>query len=79
MNDEILKLNSLREGEWAVIDNAFNEPVMKRRLYDMGFVPGTLVGCVQTAPFGDPKAYMIKNTVIALRSEDSEKISVTKK
>ena len=79
MKDKKSKLNNLSEGEWAEIVSSSNEPNMKRRLFDMGFVPGALVECVQIAPFGDPKAYLIKNTVIALRSEDSEKISVTKK
>lgn len=69
-------LSMLENGESAVIESARNEPVMKRRLYDLGFAPGTPVECVATAAFGDPKAYLIKNTVIALRCEDSDKICV---
>jgi len=79
MGDKKLKLCNLCEGERAVIESAHNEPYMKRRLFDMGFVPGSMVECVKVAPFGDPKAYLIKSTVVALRSEDSEKITVTKK
>ncbi len=79
MNDKKIGLNHLHDGQWAVIDSAHNDPIMKRRLFDLGFVPGTLVECVQTAPFGDPKAFLIKNTVIALRCEDSSKICVIKK
>lgn len=79
MKEENRRLSSLSDGEWGEIVSCCNEPVMKRRLYDMGFVPGASVGCMQTAPFGDPKAYMIKNTVVALRSEDSAKIFVTQK
>lgn len=79
MNKHKIGLNHLCDGERAVIDCACNDPIMKRRLFDLGFAPGTLVECVQTAPFGDPKAFLVKNTVIALRCEDSSKICVVKK
>ncbi len=79
MKDEKIGLNHLCDGQSAIIYCAYNEPEMKRRLFDLGFVPGTEVKCVQTAPFGDPKAFLVKNTVIALRCEDSSKICVIKK
>lgn len=69
-------LSRLEVGDTAVIESTQNEPAMKRRLIDLGFAPGTPVSCVGKSPLGDPKAFLIKNTVIALRSEDSEKISI---
>ncbi len=78
MEKEFFDLSRLSDGEKAKIIHLENEPVMKRRLFDLGFVPETTVECLKTAPFGDPKAYLVKNTVIALRSEDSEKVKVKK-
>ena len=47
---------------------------MRRRLFDLGFAPESPVSCVFKAPMGDPKAFVIKGTVIALREEDSSLI-----
>ena len=76
MKENKKPMSLLAEGERAVVESSCNEPVMKRRLFDLGFAPGSSVQCVGVAAFGDPKAYLVKNTVIALRCEDSEKICV---
>ena len=41
---------------------------------DLGFVEGTNVRCVNISPFGDPKAFSVRKTVIALRKEDSSAV-----
>jgi len=48
----------------------------RRRLLDLGLVEGTTVEAVQKSPFGNPVAYFIRGTVIALRIEDACKIFV---
>ena len=63
-------------GERCVIDKVESEDDMKRRLYDLGFVPGEKIECVIKSPLGDPKAYLVKNTLIALRCDDSKNILV---
>jgi DtxR family Mn-dependent transcriptional regulator len=49
----------------------------RRRLLDMGFVPDTLVEVEMISPSGDPTAYRIRGTQIALRREQSSLIYVT--
>ena len=44
---------------------------LRRRLMDIGLVEGTTVECVRKSPAGDPKAYLIRGAVIALRNEDA--------
>ena len=46
----------------------------KQRLLDMGLIKGSIITCVFTSPFKDPKAYLIKGTVLAIRKEDALKI-----
>lgn len=46
------------------------------RLLDLGFVPGTVVQRLQTSPLGDPAAFAVRSTVIALRREQSQNIEV---
>ncbi|MBN1921790.1 MAG: FeoA domain-containing protein [Anaerolineae bacterium] len=48
----------------------------QRRMLDMGFVPGAEVIVVREAPLGDPVAYRVKDTLIALRKEDADTILV---
>ena len=44
---------------------------LRKRLMDIGLVEGTTVECVRKSPAGDPKAYLIRGAVIALRNEDA--------
>jgi DtxR family Mn-dependent transcriptional regulator len=49
----------------------------RRRLLDLGFVPGTLVEVEMVSPGGDPTAYRVRGTVIALRREQAGLIRVS--
>lgn len=49
---------------------------IKRRLFDLGFIPNTEITPIFKSVFGNPTAYLIRNITIALRSEDAEKILV---
>ena len=49
---------------------------MKKRLMDIGLIPGTAVECVGESPLGDPRAYLIRGAVIAIRRTDGREISV---
>ncbi len=49
---------------------------MRRRLQDIGMIPGTEVECLHKSPPGDPVAYLVRGAVIALRSEDSANIKI---
>ncbi len=50
---------------------------MRRRLQDLGIVNGTRVVCKQRAPSGNPKSFLVRGAVIAIRKEDSSQIHVT--
>ena len=47
-----------------------------RRLYDLGFINGSLIKNILVSPSKLIKAYLIKDTVIALRDSTSSKIEV---
>ncbi|MCG3126100.1 MAG: hypothetical protein CHACPFDD_00929 [Phycisphaerae bacterium] len=48
----------------------------RRRLLDLGFVPGTLVEVDMVSPAGDPTAYRVRGSVVALRREQANLIRV---
>ena len=49
---------------------------IRRRLLDLGLVKGTAITPVFKSPSGDPTAYEIRKTLIALRKEDSKLINL---
>lgn len=49
---------------------------IRRRLLDLGLVKGTKITPVFKSPSGDPTAYEIRKTLIALRKEDSKLINL---
>lgn len=51
-------------------------PPERRRLLDLGFVPGTRVEIDMVSPAGDPTAYRVRGTVVALRREQARLIRV---
>lgn len=70
------RLSDLKEGEKARVISLKNNKDIKRRLQDIGLIPGTVVKCILKSPLGDPVCYLIKGALIAIRSEDSDKITV---
>lgn len=49
---------------------------MRRRILDLGIVQGTNIKPVLRSPLGDPTAYEVRGSIIAIREEDSKLISV---
>lgn len=68
--DTPLRLCELRPGQRAVVRKLAAVGAMRRRLLDIGLIPGTPVECVGRSPGGDPTAYLIRGAVIAIRHED---------
>jgi len=66
-----LPLNS--SGEIISLDFTGN---LRRRILDLGFSVGSKVVSAFKSPAGDPVAYIVRGTVIALRNEDAEKIKI---
>lgn len=50
----------------------------RRRLLDLGFVPGTKVEVEMISPSGDPTAYLVRGTLVALRREQAGLVKVSK-
>ena len=72
-----MPLHALKVGESGMIIDLSAEGILRRRLLDLGFVPGVAVKSERKSPFGDPMAYKVRGAIIALRREETETISVT--
>lgn len=69
-------LDKISTGEYATIVAVDTELSLKQRLYDIGLVPNTKVKVIHQSPSGNPRAYLVRDAVIALRNCDAQKISV---
>lgn len=69
------KLSSVNIGVESLISEVCTaDAPMRRRLYDLGFIPGAIVKCIMKSPLGDPRAYLVAGSVIALRRCDADKL-----
>ena len=73
-----MTLDELNLNDHVTIFHVEGDPLMKRRLLDLGFIPGEEVKCVLISPFHDPKAYQVHGNVIALRKVDARCVEVVK-
>lgn len=74
--NELLSLCAMKVGQSALVAEVEAESAMRRRLFDIGLIPGTRVTCVARSPAGDPVAYLIRGAVIALRGSDARGIRI---
>ena len=49
---------------------------MRRRLLDIGLIPGTEVACLGVSPLGDPRTYLVRGKMIAIRARDAEGVVI---
>ncbi|GJQ21277.1 MAG: hypothetical protein HBSIN02_16320 [Bacteroidia bacterium] len=71
-------LASLKPGEMAVVTGISPacRGLQRRRLMDLGVVPGTRIAAELRSATGDPTAYRIRGATIALRREHAELVYV---
>ena len=74
--EEETSLDRLPPDRRAVVQEVFAQGTQRRRLQELGFVPGAQVECVGTSPLGDPRAYQLRGTVMALRRRDARPVRV---
>lgn len=73
---KLLSLADLTVGTTGKISSVEIDGLLRRRVLDLGMVPGTQVQCIRRSPAGDPIAFRVRNTTIALRSNDASLIKV---
>lgn len=72
-------LDSLRPGERAVVVELSPRcrGAERRRMLDLGVLPGTVIEAVMSSPGGDPTAYRIRDAMIALRRHQAHQIRIS--
>ena len=71
------QLAQLKTGDYGMIQSVHVEPDFKRRLYDLGFSPDEMICCKYIAPTGSPMAFLVKETLLSLRTKDCRNIIIS--
>lgn len=73
-------LSHLRPGEKGRVVNISyaSRGIERRRLMDLGIVPGTIIKAELVSPSGDPTAYLVRGALIALRREQTATINISR-
>ncbi|MBW1691082.1 MAG: DtxR family transcriptional regulator [Deltaproteobacteria bacterium] len=69
-------LGDLKVGQRGKVTRVIAEAGIKRKLLDMGIVPGVEIKIQKVAPLGDPVDVLVKGYHLSLRREEAETISV---
>lgn len=67
-------LADLRFGESGVVRQVLASGLTRERLQDLGFVPGTRVCAALRSALGQPVAYEVRGSLVALREEDARTV-----
>ncbi|MCP4250187.1 MAG: ferrous iron transport protein A [bacterium] len=70
LQDE-LSLSGLETGQAGVVRGLRATGLVRRRLLDLGFCPGTVIDVVRSSPLGDPICYRLRGSAVALRRQDA--------
>ena len=72
----VISLDQIRLGQQYRVHGLTAGGILRRRLLDLGIVSDAIIIGIRRAPFGDPTAYLIKGTIVALRKEEACLIQV---
>lgn len=78
MNKDHIPLFKVAVGSKVEVFRLLSAGLQRRRMLDLGIVPGTAIDVIRKSPLGDPIAYNIRGASIALRREEAEQILVNK-
>ena len=71
-----MNLAQTRIGKVVVISHVAGEGSFRRRLMELGLVPGTRVEVVGVAPLGDPLELLVRGGSLSIRRAEAEGVSV---
>lgn len=69
-------LEELPRHKVAVVERVGGERSFRRRLLEMGLIPGTEVKVVNVAPFGDPLEIEVRQSRLSIRRLEARLVEV---
>jgi Fe2+ transport system protein FeoA len=72
-----MNLAQTRIGQIVTVAHVAGEGSFRRRLMELGLVPGTRVEVVGVAPLGDPLELLLRGSSLSIRRAEAEGVSVS--
>jgi len=72
-----MNLAQTRIGQIVTVAHVAGEGSFRRRLMELGLVPGTRVEVVGIAPLGDPLELLVRGSSLSIRRAEAEGVSVS--
>ena len=76
MSADTRTLAELPIGERSYVASLTSAGNSRRRMLDLGIIPGTVIEAVLKSPSGGVTAYLIRGALIAIRREDAANIII---
>ncbi|MEI9936457.1 MAG: FeoA family protein [Pseudomonadota bacterium] len=72
-----MNLSQTRIGQIVTVAHVAGEGSFRRRLMELGLIPGTRVEVVGVAPLGDPLELLVRGSSLSIRRAEAEGVSVS--
>jgi ferrous iron transport protein A len=72
-----MNLAHTRIGQIVTVEHVGGEGAFRRRLMELGLVPGTRVEVIGVAPLGDPLELLVRGGSLSIRRSEAEDVSVS--
>lgn len=76
INTDVKTLSQLPIGETAVISAVHGDRHLRRRLLELGLLPGTEVRLVRRAPFGDAIEVRLRGYSLSIRESEAAGVRI---
>ena len=71
-------LSEIKPGQIVEVVNVAGQSSFRRRLMELGLVPGTRVELLRVAPLGDPVELLVRGASLSIRKAEASVIEVAK-
>ena len=72
-----MNLAQTRIGQIVTVAHVAGEGSFRRRLMELGLVPGTRIEVVGVAPLGDPLELLVRGSSLSIRHAEAQGVSVS--
>ena len=71
-----MNLNDLKPGQKGKVTKLLGLGYLRRRIIDMGIIPGTTILMKRVAPFGDPIQINVRGYELSIRKSEAQEILI---
>lgn len=75
-NEALIPLSNAKVGKEYLVESIKCKGIIRRRIMDMGIVPGSIIKILRAAPLGDPIEVITKGLPLSIRKAEASCILV---